>query len=315
MAFGSYAPLYIDKLRELGNDKIGFRLTWELGAHADPLGMSFAGHSRLASLCHCARETIHAKLIELSEMDYIRCHITESYTRARAEITYQLSPYVLFIRDELLEDAMKLWDDGKPYTEIHDVINYQQPAFNQRKPASNQFENQRPNQTERPLNGKSQKPKNRPNAKKDGVNKHAKGGQQALAPMQSTGYSASETYGVAVADITPPRSAPPPPLNKPLDDPRAEIVAQMLRGFGGGTNIQNARQYVWEYGADNVRQAMSKARSKAVDNPVGYVINTLKAQASENPPISDEQKAQLEAELELSRKWRERNIDDTEPSF
>jgi hypothetical protein len=310
-------------MRAFGNDKIGHRLTFELGAHADALGMSFAGHSRLSGLVHCTRDSIHAKLIELSEMDYIRCHYTQTRTRAKAEITYQLSPYVLYIRDELLDEAWRLWKEGKPYLEVFEMVNngenvilehqnvmlVQQPAiFNQRKPSTTQSSNQRPNQTD-PSNMESQNPKNRATKKANGASEqHAKGETQATAIVHNGTHSDSQTHAEGEQQKIPPVSALPP-MNKPLGDAEMELVAQMLRVFGGGTNIQTARMLVHTHGCVRVREAIAKARAKASDNPIGYVIGTLKAQATENPPLTSEQVAQREAEDILLEKWRRRQTE------
>lgn len=322
MAFDSYAPLYIGTGRKFTNDRIGFRLIWELCAHADPLGLSYPGLKRLAHHCTTIQDTIHAKLIEFSEQDIIRCHIIpRGYYHA---IQFQVSPYAMFIRDEFLPESLRLWDEGKPYLEAFEMVNeinvvrnVPQPDFNQRKPTSNQSQNQRPNQTEtlkmesaeHEISESESLPPYQPNGGTK-RQKHAKGESRANSSTHFDTDSVSQTHGVAVSDKPTPHSAPPPPFDQPLPNAEMEMQALMLKVFGGGTALANARRMVWTHGIKAVNEAMQKARAKASANPMGYVVNTLRAQLGENPPPTPDDLARLDEYNAIRQKYQEREWDD-----
>lgn len=139
---GSYAPLSIDAARAVSNDRPTLLVFFELTAHADPRGMCWPGIQRLAANTHYSIPAVQRALGRLGELDYVRFHVTVDPLRNKKQTTYQVSPYVMYVREELEAEAVALWETAKRL--ISSVAKHIEPES---EPAiQNQNQNQIENQ-------------------------------------------------------------------------------------------------------------------------------------------------------------------------
>lgn len=148
---GSYAPLSIDAARAVITDRPVYLVLAELVAHADPRGICWPGLKRLAAMTHYSTGTVQKALQRLMELDYLRFHVTIDPLRRHKIVTYQVSPYVMYIREELESDVLALWGSAKKSVNAMSKLSVNvEPEL---EPAvGNQNQNQIENQTA-PRNG------------------------------------------------------------------------------------------------------------------------------------------------------------------
>lgn len=144
---GSYAPLSIDAARAVSADRPAYYVLMELTSHATPTGMCWPGVQRLSALTHYSTGTVQAALGRLMTLDYIRFHVTVDPIRRKSLVTFQVSPYVMYIREELEKEALENWNQAKRGGVMSSLTKNIEP---EPEPAS---ANQNPNQLERTNSG------------------------------------------------------------------------------------------------------------------------------------------------------------------
>jgi len=116
----------------------------ELAFHADEHGLCYPGNQRLGTLTHYAPTSVDRALSILSNQSYIKKHTWRDPVSRRSMWSWQISPYVLYIRDENFTYADTIWTGG-----INNLLtqNIQPESTNQnhnqnQEPESNQLKQQ-----------------------------------------------------------------------------------------------------------------------------------------------------------------------------
>lgn len=250
---GSYAPLSIDAARAVSNDRPTLLVFFELTAHADPRGMCWPGVQRLAANTHYSIPAVQRALGRLGELDYVRFHVTVDPLRNKKQTTYQVSPYVMYVREELEAEAVTLWESAKRL--ISSVAKHIEPES---EPAiQNQKQNQRENQ-QRPRKGST---------------RLDTGAKAPTAP--SNGANSAQAHNSAIAPQTTPlgaNSADAPTNDIPLA--AAPLAAWLAVNFR--TRESQAAALIDEHGAAKVWNAIQSVRAMpSIKNPYGKLKRML----------------------------------------
>jgi hypothetical protein len=252
-SFGSFAPVYTSVAQRLmeDRDRIGVHVLYAIAQHADPKGVAFPGLQRLSKLTGYAESSCSTAINRLVDLGYLRLHRHVLRSRGTEVLDYQVSPYALWIRPELVDEALTLWDQA---IVMHIDTEYVQPAFE--PDAVNQLQNQRQhNQLQN---------QHHHHQYSNGKNETAASGGKP--PAQSNGHSAngrhSESTEPAANGRTPElRLLPIEQFRRKLADPADEAYAvlctQELR-----TRITQARQLVASVGRRRVELALTYLRDE-----------------------------------------------------
>lgn len=288
MAQGTFAPIYMHVEMDLiaRHERVLLDILRGLAWHADELGMCWPGHDRLAEVTRRSRDTIKGYIEQLLDLDMIRVHQKLDPIRRTMQRTYQVSPYVMYVREELEPQALELWLTGENViNEMGSLTKHRQPESEpETEPESNQKQgtkNRTTTTTRSRKNSASTKSADRrPTASTapDRTNgKHGKhpddqpqsGDQTNVIPrtQPTGGQPAANGRGKQSQDLSAYKS--------PLPDAAAELLAgRIARRFS--TRETQARLLVCEYGRDQVEVAVrwideEIAKDRVIDKPFGLM--------------------------------------------
>jgi hypothetical protein len=281
---GGYAPIYSEKaeILLLGRDFRGFLVLYILGYHADPYGVCQAGLERIRAFSGGTRQSVAEALLRLQARDYVREHHTVNRLRHKTEIDYQISPGVIFVREECLEEAWQIWTScTTPQIEVQieqsqnsDIFdnNQNQPepepapktSSKSAPPPDSHFESE---EFISPTRAESQDRKSE--EQKDGKDRT----HQRAAPPAPQGAPTK----------TPPRSARPPSsqrrkdFSKPLIPPMEALAKQVAQV--APTHISQARQLVYTYRGEFVEAGLVRLKAAiakgGANKPFGLIKTWL----------------------------------------
>lgn len=120
MALGSWMGLYIsvvDELMEMRREQ-ELLLLMAIARHADRLGFCWPGRSRLMALRHSGERKHDERMAWLQEGNYVRMVETWDYRRRQYQQDYQISPCVLYVREEFQDYCERVFngDQERDYT-------------------------------------------------------------------------------------------------------------------------------------------------------------------------------------------------------
>lgn len=298
MAYDSYAPLYTGIKRQLmqERDRVGYAVLDVLAQHCDPYGFCFPHPRTIAELAGYAEASVWKKLAELQERGWIICYQTWNPRRSRYEYDFQLSPDVLYIREDLLEEAWQRWEAGLKQS----VMKYHEPesepdsepkpepkpdpALNpDSEPNSNPALNPPP--PLKPFEGEKRgfSTDERPVSPK-ALKNTAKPPKQRVAPSPTAHSAAHDSQGnVPIFQDKLQNEwqrAALEAYHQPLAVTEAESLAHVLKDEFG-SRLTQTRQIVDAFGHQSVETAMRFVRSelkrgRTVTSPVGLVLWWLK---------------------------------------
>lgn len=267
-----YESTYPDRARQCEN------VLRRLAEHSDTYGMCWPGIRKIMERSHYSEGTVKRSLAMLAELDYIRIHVEHSRARRKAQVTWQISPLVLYVREDFLFYAHELWRDGEKYR--NEMFNEQPDSEPESEPEPEPAPVTRPRtttttRTERkkrkaepiPHQGEA-RPVGEANAPDDS--------QSESSEPQSAKRSTRAKPG---NQKTPPGSAPPPPsiaiCRKPLVSTSAESLAQRL-AQELSTRLPQARQLIVQFDTQNVEMAYAWLRTemregREVKSPFGLM--------------------------------------------
>jgi hypothetical protein len=242
MARYSFTATYTDVEQKLLRERqrTEYLVLRVLAQHANSVGVCWPGPRRIAEIAGYAESTVIAALVMLEAWGYLRAR------RNPRGYDYQLSPDVVWIRDELETEARALWAaESTPITELFNadvmqvVTEYTQPA----EPDENQLQNQLQTKSKPPP---AEKPKTGKRGKKSAATP-----ANGAKPEEQTDDSHSAN-GAASAAGTPPSANGATPqrdlsrFRRALPGEDAERLARNIAA-GVGTRITQARAMVAEY--------------------------------------------------------------------
>jgi hypothetical protein len=278
---GGYAPLYSKKAQELllSRDYFTALVFWVLGHHADDMGVCRPGVERISRLIGCSTDQVHGSLLCLEKRGYIRVHQTPNIARRAVDIDYQLSPDVIYVREELLERAWLLWKS----TGSLSVMSHTQYIPEEQPDSLNQNQNQifKPAQatstttTTKTTTTPEEEKMVRVVAEETSENALVSEGKDKDAEMRRDHQR--EAPNMDKQEETPARRTT---FILPLADPAQEALASEVMK-AAPTRLPQARQLVYDFGETSIRRALEqlqreKARG-AVKNPFGLVKWWLKS--------------------------------------
>lgn len=291
MALGSYAPVYTWAKRQLLKERarVEYFVLDVICQHADCWGRCYPGNRKLADIIGYAESTIDQAVKNLEARGWIQVTHTKNPRRGYTERDFQVSVEVLYIRDELVEEALRTWGETGDRNEI--VINVVQPEQPEPKPESL-------NQNKEPDQPTSARFENDALATASAAHNSPKGKspeklhKQPTQQLPTTAQSATEQQPEGQKTKHPPGSgAPPRKLRQyysalPLvtDEEHAIRISKTY-----GMRVCQARQAVAEYGVEKVKRVegmMDAIRSKgeAIRNPAGFLVAKLRQPLTEPEP-------------------------------
>lgn len=258
-SFGSYTPLYIDKMDALFNDfnapyaRYLLSTVYACAAFASEIGTYFAGPEAIMDRVHIGYGTARSVLKTLSELDIIRVHKQWVTSRRRYEVTYQLSPHnVLHIRPTMIREAIDLWNLGAPL-DCNEMFNGQPES---------EPESETSTQNQRKFN-QTQNQRKKPAAE-------TRRSRQQVDQRPPTRYPGEVEIEKCRA-----------PLQNAADEMAADRISKLYR-----SRIQQTRQWILSYGTSAVWRAANQIEQRvvsgeAISNPGGAMLAALRKDAQE----------------------------------
>lgn len=307
----TFAPLYVEVTRFLmeRRDRVALQVLQELANCANEIGVCFPGVRYLARITGYAEKTCLDALARLECLDLIHTWTHYDPETRRELPRYQLSPlHTLYIREELLGEAMAIWT--RPFVSYvrHDFRNDHDPESDpesqpeSRTNASNQYHNQNNTTTtnhtfpEGEVTGVYDD-ETQPDFDTTDIHyPYPPAAQRSNAGTAQSANSASRTG----ANAPNPSPVPPPPsptggaapkkivdlsrFTDPFDDPKFESAAQSFHQVTGNTTMQWARYYVALYNPERVIAALMLLQNQpnwteTIENPTGYIVSHLRKNA------------------------------------
>jgi len=112
MALGSWQGLYnavIDQLMDERRDQ-ELLLLMAIVRYADRLGFCFPGRARLMAKRHISQPIYEARLAFLEKRCLVRVEESYDYRRRQAQFDFQISPRVLYVREEFQDYCERIFD-------------------------------------------------------------------------------------------------------------------------------------------------------------------------------------------------------------
>jgi hypothetical protein len=254
-----YVALYSRAVRNLMacRDRVAKDVLESLAMCANPIGLCYPGIGYIADEIGAADSTVANALHRLEKMAYIRVYKTVNVLRGRSSIDYQISPYVLFISDGYIEQALALWHTNIDNSESKESQPTPKNLTTESKYREPTTHNQHHQQTA-PRNGE---------AWGASVAYYAKRGAQSYrTPPAPQG---AKPTAAQAATFPPPSSAPPPSVPRlvsydaPLPDEAAELLAARMNvDTGYRLSVANARGLVVRYGAARCEAALAHVENQ-----------------------------------------------------
>lgn len=85
-------------------------LLMAIARHADRLGFCFPGRARLMQMRHCSQPVYERRLSFLVDFGYLRVDETWDYRRRQTQFDFQISPMVIYVREEFQEYCQAVFD-------------------------------------------------------------------------------------------------------------------------------------------------------------------------------------------------------------
>jgi hypothetical protein len=286
-SYGSYTPIYREARRALYDHLYADQahqvdiVLDAIAEHCSPVGSCFPGIKRLMEISRYGEGTVRRAVEELSRLDYIREHEEISAARQTRLVTWQISPWVLWISKDNIDIAEQLWQAGKPVSLYRNEMCKEQPTpesstrIQHQEPAP--LTNTRTTTTTYSSNSqKTEKPEPRTRGKATAARSAKK---QDVSPesAQSAEIQGESPTQQREAPKQHQKSVPPPvPLSlckDPLDG-YAENVAQRV-ATDLNTRLSQARQLVKQYDVQNVeaglRWMVAETAKGKVERPFGLL--------------------------------------------
>ena len=270
MAYGSWAGIYTSiKLQLMAErNRVLYFVLECLAIHADQFGFCYPGNQRLGEMAGYGETTIDKAILDLVSRQWIKVYETSvPYRRGRIERDIQISPQIIYIRDELTDYAWSIWNGTSRNfeTETEMLINYVQPESESRVSVHPttilNYPSSVSTTTTKPVPLKKAQPA--PDyANQDTVptaletqDPPEHGSQRATLNQRG---AQNNQRGADTPNNPPPQFRSTPPQNGdlavyhvPLPETAGENLAQRLRSEFG-TRIAQARQLVAAHGIDMV---------------------------------------------------------------
>lgn len=309
-SYGRYAPVYdhaIDRIYEcVPTDRARQteKVLRSYAEHASNIGTCYPSVRRIMERTHYSETTVKRALVVLGELDYIRVHREYSAARRKTTDTYQISPFVLFIKPDHIEEAEMLWKSTSLRCNeiIHEQpipesrINNQNQNQLQLTNAMNHHHHQKNPGMEHDSPGENgadqnqRQPAQNPKTKAPGSNPNKQNQRNAPKAKTQAENDADQNQRVAQDQSPTPGSAPPPsqkrdytPFNDPLPDASHEGLAQYIKTMGTGTHIRVARAMIADHGYATVLAARDYVEREVYAgrcfSPVGLLVAKLKSGA------------------------------------
>ena len=271
-AFGSFNPVYRNVWTELTESyqvpfarTVFFVLTAHI-MHANELGIHFAGVSEIAAIACYSDTTVLRAEMALSELGWLKMHWIKDPThpRGKALPRYQISPWIMWIAQPFIADAIAWWLRA---------VDFNRSSLRRNETIKAQPESEsriRPRNTTRD-NNQNEEPEQRKQGEKQTRKRQTTGEQPEKQPRKRL-YPAE----IAIDEC-----------RKPIQDQQAERLAQTI-AERFQTRQPQARQAILSYGAAAVSQAVDAMMlevqdGKVIERPFGYLLSQLR----KNPPSSD----------------------------
>lgn len=274
MAHGSYAPLYthIEQHMIQANQRLALEVLRALAWHADSRGLCYPSTRRLMRVTRRGHKTILAELESLLRFNLIKIHRYSDPIRGVDQLTYQINPYALYVREIYEPEAVRLWAGSLNFAGIMAECS---PIENASVLGlGSNVHNQEP-ETE-PKTKPKTKPETDPqsaiktgeavfsatngqNAKNGKTEQNGKHQREAHTAQNPESDSAMQREAQS-AVIPPGSAAPPKDYTAPLLNPLDEDLAQYLNAFLP-TRLNQAREIVAVYGRDQVVAGLERITS------------------------------------------------------
>lgn len=282
MAYDSWGKVYNTVKRTLmaERNRITYFVLDAMATYCDSFGVTWVSAERLSDDVGYAVEGVRAALEDLMARDWLRVHVEASELKRRTELIWQLSPAVIYLRDEHLMTAWSSYHKAHKDTTVTSIF------MKESEPIP------LPNARTKP--GPKTRPKTRPSSSS---NKQAHSVQNVLTAesptadstsakrQENSAHSAPQNPAQSATNNPPPSSAAPPrpkpdlsAYDSPLPDPTAEALAWRVKL--SGTSIRMARYLVASEGESKVQDAYNYVKERILEgegvrNPVGMMISLL----------------------------------------
>ncbi len=304
-SYGSFAPIYTGAIDELFNKLYPDRarqaevILRRIAEHADSYGMCWPGIARLAKVSHYSYGTVKRSIIHLCDFDFIRFHIETSKSRRREQITWQISPRVLFIKQDYILQVEELWIDAKKGSNV--IFNAQPDSESESEPdaLTRTRTKTRTTSTSRSESAKSEP---QPHAQKqraappaNEVRSNAKKSAPAHTETDSANEVRKQEQREARKQDEKQGSAPPPPplsqCRKPLTEDAEKLARKIAEELQ--THVTQSRQLILQFDMANVHNALNwldaeQKSGRPIKSPFGLMKWWLEEHVIvDAPPAAD----------------------------
>lgn len=273
MALASWTALYTPVVQDLMKAKRikELLLLQTIAQHADPFGFAFPGVKALKSLMRCSKATLDRLMTFLVEGEYIKIYETYNPRRGKTDTDFQVSPCVLYVRDEFQAYCEALWmgQERDFSTEKKFLGNLSRTKESQPDSESESVpdsENRLMNQNQHHHPAKSKPAPTAPRPLTTGQQRERATPQRQPAQTEKT----TPPEGAAKRDLS--------PYRKPFATLDDEDLAQDIK-LTVGTQLTQARYAVATYDRAELRIALELTRQKRargeVGKPGGYFFAML----------------------------------------
>jgi hypothetical protein len=254
------------------NERLSLEILRALAWHADSRGLCYPSTRRLMRVTKRGHKTIIAALESLLRFNLIKIHRYSDPIRGVDQLTYQINPHALYVREIYEPEAIRLWAGSLNFSGVmaHCSLSENASVLG----LGSNVHNQEP-ETE-PKTEPKTKPKTDPqsaiktgeavflangqNTKNGKAEQNGKVQREAQAAQNPESDSTQQRE--AQTEVHPPGSAVPPAIDytAPLLNPFDEDLAQYLNVFLP-TRLNQARELVAVYGRDQVVAALEHITS------------------------------------------------------
>lgn len=274
MALASWTGLYTPVVQSLMRDKKVKELLvlHAIAGYADPFGFAFPGAKVLMHLVRCNKANLERFIAYLVEQGYLKVYEVYNPRRGKTDTDYQVSPCVLYVREEIQAYCEALWDgedrDFKAEKKYRENLSSTKESY----PES---ESESVPDSENRLRNQSQHhhPALTPKESRPVTTRLAKSEQRDSAiPQRRKAQTEKNTppEGAAKRDLS--------AYRKPFATLDDEDLAQDIK-LTVGTQISQARYAVATYDRAELRIALELTRQKRsrgeVAKPGGYFFAML----------------------------------------
>ena len=265
MARTSYAPIYSDITDRLLNERTRphHAVLQALANRCDQHGLTIVGVRYLSDKAGYVEPTVQRVIEDFIAWGWVRSHqVADALGRSRHY--FQLSPDVLYIREELESDAWSMWHNDS-------VTRNVSPATETNVSHPSGFQNQGPDsgvQTHEPESPYPEKQQTSSSPSRATENAKFTESPAAPQPQKTAGTARNAALPCSADQKAPPSSAPPPP----------QIAQEIARVTG--TCVWQAQRLVERY-PDTIETAFKAVKidmqAGSVRNPAGLLTYFLES--------------------------------------